>query len=77
VEIEVEGSAAGWLTHLPDGVDFAASGRIITGNVADGDRIPDLVASLVAAGARIRRVSPSERTLEEVYLSLVGPEGVE
>jgi ABC-2 type transport system ATP-binding protein len=77
VEIEVEGSAAGWLTHLPDGADFAASGRIITGNVADGDRIPDLVASLVAAGARIRRVSPSERTLEEVYLSLVGPEGVE
>jgi ABC-2 type transport system ATP-binding protein len=48
---------------------------------ADGDRlivqidtdtmVPDLVAALVAAGARVRRVVPQEPSLEEAYLDLV------
>ena len=39
------------------------------GNVAD---IPAIVAKLVADGARITRVTPDQRSLEEVYLDLVG-----
>jgi ABC-2 type transport system ATP-binding protein len=31
------------------------------------DRVPDLVTAMVAAGARIRRVSPHEPSLEELY----------
>jgi ABC-2 type transport system ATP-binding protein len=37
----------------------------------DGAEVPDLVAALVGAGARIRRVVPTEATLEEAYLDLV------
>ena len=33
-------------------------------------RVPDLVASLVAGGARIRRVVPHEPTLEELYFAV-------
>jgi ABC-2 type transport system ATP-binding protein len=36
--------------------------------------IPAIVASLVAEGRRIVRVTPSERSLEDVYLDLVGDE---
>ena len=54
---------------------LAASGSILTATLTDEARTPDLVARLVGAGARIRRVTPSERTLEEVYLSLVGDAG--
>ena len=40
--------------------------------VRDLQEIPDLVRDLVAAGKRIVRVVPDRRSLEEVYLSLVG-----
>jgi len=36
---------------------------------------PDLVAALVAAGARISGVAEEAPTLEEAYLSLVGEVG--
>ena len=36
--------------------------------------IPPIVAALVAEGKRIVRVTPSERSLEDVYLDLVGDE---
>ncbi len=36
--------------------------------------VPDLVRELVSAGKRIVRVVPNRRSLEEVYLSLVGAE---
>jgi ABC-2 type transport system ATP-binding protein len=36
-----------------------------------GERIPDLIAELVAGGERIRRVTPVRSTLEEVYLRAV------
>jgi ABC-type multidrug transport system ATPase subunit len=36
--------------------------------------IPAIVAALVADGQRIVRVTPSERSLEDVYLDLVGDE---
>jgi ABC-2 type transport system ATP-binding protein len=39
------------------------------GDLAD---VPGIVARLVAEGARIRRVTPDERSLEDAYLDLVG-----
>ena len=74
VEIEVEGSADAWLAVLTAsaGNSTTASGSVMKTLLETPDRIPDLVGELVRAGARIRRVTPSERSLEEVYLSLVG-----
>jgi len=40
--------------------------------VADSAEIANLVARLVADGRRIVRVSPDQRSLEQVYLDLVG-----
>ena len=40
--------------------------------VADVTEIPAIVAKLVSEGARIMRVTPEERSLEDVYLDLVG-----
>jgi ABC-2 type transport system ATP-binding protein len=76
VEIAVEGSAETWLPHLTamSGNAVTASGAVLTAVLDSADRTPDLVETLVRAGARIRRVTPSERSLEDVYLSLVGRE---
>lgn len=77
LEIEVEGPAERWMTvlraHTPLSIEAAGSVLIVT--LTDEDSTPALVAALVQAGARIRRVTPGERTLEEVYLSLVGGQG--
>lgn len=43
-----------------------------TVQVNDASEIPDVIARLVADGARIVRVAPEERSLEDVYLELVG-----
>ena len=42
--------------------------------IADVSEIPGIVARLVGEGARIVRVTPDERSLEDVYLDLVGAE---
>ena len=42
--------------------------------VADVSEIPAIVSKLVSEGARIMRVTPQERSLEDVYLDLVGAE---
>ena len=42
--------------------------------IGDLSEIPDIVARLVSEGVRIRRVAPDERSLEDVYLDLVGAE---
>lgn len=74
VEIEVEGPADQWQRMLPlHGEEVAtAAGSVLSVILTDATRTADLVEALVTAGARVRRVMPSERTLEEVYLSLVG-----
>ncbi|MGQ0732846.1 MAG: ABC transporter ATP-binding protein [Acidobacteriota bacterium] len=76
VDIELEGPAQGWLSHLADQWhgQLTADGCVLTGVLAEADQIPDLVASVVRAGARVCRVSPAVRSLEDVYLSLVGDE---
>jgi ABC-2 type transport system ATP-binding protein len=42
--------------------------------IADVSEVPTIVARLVAEGARIVRVAPDRRSLEDVYLELVGAE---
>ena len=49
----------------------AARQEFAIGDVAE---IPAIVARLVAEGARIVRVTPEERSLEDAYLDLVGEE---
>jgi ABC-2 type transport system ATP-binding protein len=71
VAIEVEGDAARWVaTAQPYAPTVSATNGRLEAAVGS-NVIPDLVAALVGAGARIRRVSPEGRTLEEVYLDLV------
>ncbi len=79
VDIEVEGAASEWQRLLPATIieSVEAAGSMLHLTLTGEHQVPDIVAALVGGGARIRRVVPRERTLEEVYLSLVGDiEGV-
>ena len=53
-------------------IDLADSNEPLEIPIADPSEIPAIVAKLVADGARIMRVMPGQRSLEEVYLDLVG-----
>ena len=77
VEIDVDGPAERWLATMPPPLSSAAAGSTLSLAVAADSQVPDIVAALVQAGARIRRVNPSARTLEDVYLSLVGETGAD
>ena len=74
VEIEVEGEASQWVTALTSiGSDrISAHGSRLTADLDGLDAVPAVVTALAAAGARIVRVVPDRRSLEDVYLSLVG-----
>jgi hypothetical protein len=75
VTIDTEGEGAVWLDAAASVAGRAAvqaSGSRLTVHLTSGARVPDLVAALVASGARVVRVAPDERTLEQVYLDLVG-----
>jgi ABC-2 type transport system ATP-binding protein len=73
VEIEVEGPA----DRYPDIVQRCGASVTVQGPstitlvAPAADRIPDIVSALVEAGARIRRVEPRSRSLEDAYLALV------
>jgi ABC-2 type transport system ATP-binding protein len=75
VIIRVEGLAERWLHALTaiGGAAAAAEGSVLSVGLDHERDVPDLVAALVTAGARVKRVEPATRSLEEVYLSLVGP----
>ena len=49
-------------------------GRCREFDIADVNEIPAIVARLVGEGALIVRVTPEQRSLEDVYLDLVGAE---
>ncbi|MFA5910092.1 MAG: ABC transporter ATP-binding protein [Vicinamibacterales bacterium] len=74
VVIELEGDALPWMTVLDaiGGAAGQASGSRLTIDLAALDAVPDVVAALVGAGARVVRVAPDQRSLEDVYLNLVG-----
>jgi ABC-2 type transport system ATP-binding protein len=82
VEIGVVGDAAVYLPQVataPGLRAFAAVGATLQVQLDDGDgameqQLPDLVRTLVGAGARIKWVVPKELALEDAYLSLVSGE---
>ena len=66
------------VTGLPDGAaPFAPFGSVTTEDEwtvvrpMDPERIPDLVAAVVAAGGRVHAVDPGRRSLEDLFLDLV------
>jgi ABC-2 type transport system ATP-binding protein len=66
------------VTGLPEGAGMLAvfgpvaeSDGWITIRPIDPDRIPDAVASIVAAGGRVHAVDPARRSLEDLFLDLV------
>jgi ABC-2 type transport system ATP-binding protein len=73
VVLEVEGDAAKWVSAVraAGAGEPRVEGERLIAPVAADTVVPDLVAALVAAGARIRRVVPHEPSLEETYLDLV------
>jgi ABC-2 type transport system ATP-binding protein len=74
VHVEVEGTSGQWQTALglDDGESVTVDAEQLTYVLRGPTRIPDLVAALVTAGARVRRVAAADRSLEDVYLALVG-----
>jgi ABC-2 type transport system ATP-binding protein len=69
VTIEVEGPASAWTATIGTGEATGSRLRVPIESLSD---VPTIVAALAAAGARIVRVVPDRRSLEEVYLGLVG-----
>jgi ABC-2 type transport system ATP-binding protein len=53
-------------------IELEGSQKPLDLTVKDVSEIPDIVARLVADGSRIMRVTPDQRSLEDVYLELVG-----
>ncbi len=74
VEIEVEGDAARWasIATTRPGAIATSHGARLRVTLDQVREVPALVAALVDAGARIVRVTPESRTLEDVYLDMVG-----
>lgn len=78
VELEAESpfdldSAA----HLPGVVAFTRNGGPARLTLDDLGRVPDLVAALTRAGARLTRVAPHRPTLEELYFAIRQRDGQE
>jgi len=55
-------------------IDLEGSTQPIRQPISTDSDIPPIVAALVAEGKRIVRVTPAQRSLEDVYLELVGDE---
>ena len=72
VTIEVEGDAERWLAVLSP--DAEAAGPRLRVPIRELSDVPAIVRTLVASGAGVVRVLPDRRSLEEVYLDLVGGE---
>jgi ABC-2 type transport system ATP-binding protein len=72
VRIGVEAGSAGFTAAAArfGNVEQADGMSIVVSGVETG-RIPDVVAALVAAGARVRSVAPESQTLEDRFLSLL------
>jgi ABC-2 type transport system ATP-binding protein len=76
VLIEVDGALSHWVAVLQGlSGEVTVDGTGLIAATGPGADVPDLVAALAAAGARVRRVEPRERSLEQAYLDLVGRDG--
>ena len=72
LQVELDAADPEALSFPPDAreVAWAPAERVLSLWIPARTAIPDLVASLVAAGIRIYRVSPQEPTLEDAYFAL-------
>jgi ABC-2 type transport system ATP-binding protein len=71
VQIGVEdGSTLAVLEGQPGVLTYERDGDRATIHLDRPDRVPDLVATLAQAGARITRVEPHEPTLEDLYFAV-------
>lgn len=76
VLLEIDGDSSRWAAVVRGrGGEVTVDGTGLIATTGPGADVPDLVAALVAAGARVRRVEPQERSLEQAYLDLVGRDG--
>lgn len=75
VSLRVAGLEAATLAGLADVAEVlsVAAGHLVLA-VADEERLPDVVARLVAAGARIYEVTPRRPSLEEIFLRVIEEE---
>jgi ABC-2 type transport system ATP-binding protein len=74
LEVRVEGDAGALATQLRTGAVARvaeAEGGLLRVSVETDSQVPDVVAQLVHAGARILSVARHHRPLEEIYLELV------
>ncbi len=73
VRLRVTGLPAGGAALDGYGPITVVDGWLVVRPV-DPDRIPDIVAAVVAAGGRVHAVDPTRRSLEDLFLGLVrGP----
>ena len=76
VLLEIDGDPSLWIAVVRGaGGEAAVDGHGLIATTGAAGDVPDLVAALVSAGARVRRVEPQERSLEQAYLDLVGRDG--
>jgi ABC-2 type transport system ATP-binding protein len=71
--IDIEGDASAWrevVTRTGAALVSADGTRLVLQLPASLD-VPDIVSTLVAAGARVSRVEPRDASLEDAYLALV------
>ena len=73
IVVEVEGDAAPWAEAVAaaGGVVERLEGATLLLRLLPGSSVPDIVAALAGAGARIRRVDPRDASLEDAYIALV------
>ncbi len=74
VRVGTEGLGEGAIADLVGFGGLHVEGTDLVADDLDADRIPDLVAALVARGVRIREVAASRESLEERFLELVAGE---
>ena len=70
--VRLDGLAADALAELADFGDLRREGLDLVVRALAEERVPDLVAALVAHGARIHEVSSGRESLEQRFLDLVG-----
>jgi ABC-2 type transport system ATP-binding protein len=71
VRVEGDGDAAGEALAPLGVAAWTADGSVLRITLASDQQAPDVVAALVHAGVRVRSATPSQRSLEDVYLELV------
>jgi ABC-2 type transport system ATP-binding protein len=70
VHFDAEDRATLEVLNSLEGVVSASVNGHVTAELDDLNRLPDIVARLVAGGARLTRVEPVQPTLEQLYFEM-------